>query len=207
MSTVLSTVVDYVGHSESGAPKRPSWNVLHSNAPTSSGSSLSVQPVQTDAVAAVPEEFEMQSGLSSPAEDPELHLPSRGSLFMVIATNALLQFSFFVTVSSAALYAEYLGGSALFAGLTIGIPTVFSGLALVPLAKYDGGRYSLSLKVAYISIILGNILHAVAYKARFLYLILVGRVISGLGFTGFMYSKHYCSDPCIIGFVQILTFL
>jgi hypothetical protein len=55
------------------------------------------------------------------------------------------------------------------------------------------GRYSLPLKVAYISIILGNILHAVAYKARFLYLILVGRIVSGLGFTGFMYSKRYCS--------------
>ncbi|KAJ7908477.1 hypothetical protein B0H13DRAFT_2331345 [Mycena leptocephala] len=55
----------------------------------------------------------------------------------MIGTNALLQFSFFVTVSSAAVYAEYPGGSALFSGLTIGIPTVFSGLALIPLTKYD----------------------------------------------------------------------
>jgi len=118
---------------------------------------------------------------------------------MMIATNALLQFSFFVTVSSAALYAEYLGGSALFSGLTIGIPTVFSGLALIPLTKYDGGRYSLPLKVAYLSLILGNILHAVAYRAHFLYLILMGRIVSGFGFTGFMYTKRYCSDPRIIG--------
>ncbi|KAJ7312260.1 hypothetical protein DFH08DRAFT_1044755 [Mycena albidolilacea] len=56
----------------------------------------------------------------------------------MIATNALLEFAFFVTISSAALYAEYLGGSALFSGLTIGIPTVFSGLALIPLTRYDG---------------------------------------------------------------------
>ncbi|KAJ7304536.1 membrane transporter [Mycena albidolilacea] len=199
MSAVLSTVVDYVGHGESGAPKRPSWNVLHSSAPTPSGSSLSVQPVPTSTSDAAPEEFEMEGGLSSPVEDPELRLPNRGSLVMMIATNVLLQFAFFVTVSSAALYAEYLGGSALFAGLTIGIPTVFSGLALIPLAKYDQGRYSLPLKVVYISIILGSILHAVAYKANFLYLILMGRIVSGLGFTGFLYSKRYCSDPRIIG--------
>ncbi|KAF7356112.1 hypothetical protein MVEN_00941600 [Mycena venus] len=134
-----------------------------------------------------------------PVDDPELRLPIRGSLAIMIATNALLQFAFFVTVSSAALYAEYLGGSALFSGLTIGIPTVFSGLALIPLTRYDGGRYSLPLKVAYLSVFLGSILHAVAYRAHFLYLILMGRIVSGLGFTGFMYTKRYCSDPRIIG--------
>ncbi|KAJ6481079.1 major facilitator superfamily domain-containing protein [Mycena sanguinolenta] len=137
--------------------------------------------------------------LPPPADDPEFRLPNRASLVMMIATNALLQFAFFVTVSSAALYAEFLGGSALFAGLTIGIPTVFSGIVLIPLAKYDQGRYSVPLKVVYISIILGSILHAVAYRAHFLYLILIGRIVSGFGFTGFLYIKRYCSDPRIIG--------
>ncbi|KAF7370088.1 hypothetical protein MSAN_00638800 [Mycena sanguinolenta] len=135
--------------------------------------------------------------LPPPADDPEFRLPNRASLVMVIATNALLQFAFFVTVSSAALYAEFLGGSALFSGLTIGIPTVFSGVLLIPLAKYDQGRYSIPLKVAYISVILGNILHAVAYRAHFLYLILMGRIVSGFGFTGFMYIKRYCSGKWI----------
>jgi hypothetical protein len=65
--------------------------------------------------------------------------------------------------------------------------------ALKLISFSPSGRYSLPLKVAYISIILGNILHAVAYKANFLYLILMGRIVSGLGFTGFLYSKRYCS--------------
>ncbi|KAK7024830.1 major facilitator superfamily domain-containing protein [Favolaschia claudopus] len=198
MSTsVLSTVVDYVAHGES-VPKRPSWAVLHSNAPTLDGSSLSVvHPTEEPA-----EEIELRESIANtpaPEDDPEFRLPSMGSLAMVIATNALLQFGFFVTVSSAALYAEYLGGSALFSGLTIGIPTVFSGLALIPLTKYDGGRYSFPLNVAYLALILGSILHAVAYKAHFLYLILLGRIVCGLAFTGFMYIKRYCSDPRIIG--------
>ncbi|KAJ6605317.1 major facilitator superfamily domain-containing protein [Mycena vulgaris] len=142
----------------------------------------------------------MQGGvLAPPTNDPELRLPDRASLYIMIATNALLQFAFFVTVSSASAYAEYLGGSALFSGLTIGIPTVFSGLMLIPLTKYDEGRYTRPLNIAYVSLIIGNILHAVAYRAKFLYLILLGRIVSGLGFSGFMYTKRYCSDPRIIG--------
>ena len=89
---VLSTVVDYVAHSESGV-KRSSWGLLHSNAPTSSGSSLSAQPAQT-AVNEPQEEFELQSTATdppAPVDDPELRLPNRGSLAMMIATNALLE--------------------------------------------------------------------------------------------------------------------
>ncbi|KAJ7923458.1 major facilitator superfamily domain-containing protein [Mycena leptocephala] len=202
MSTsVLSTVVDYVSHRESGV-KRPSWSILNSSAPTTTGSSLAVQPARNEITERVRDETEMRiigTEAPPPADDPELRLPSRGSLAIMIGTNALLQFSFFVAVSSAAVYAEYLGGSALFSGLTIGIPTVFSGLALIPLTKYDEGRYSRPLKIAYLAAILGNILHAVAYPAKFLYLILMGRIVSGLAFTGFMYTKRFCSDPRIIG--------
>ncbi|KAJ6525126.1 major facilitator superfamily domain-containing protein [Mycena capillaripes] len=201
MATVLSTVADYVAHGESGV-KRPSRSLLHPNAPTFSGSSLSAQPAQTVVINEAQGEFELQRAVTdplAPVDDPELRLPNWGSLAIMIAMNALLEFAFYVTVSSAALYAEYLGGSALFSGLTIGIPTVFSGLALIPLTRYDGGRYSLPLKVAYISIFFGSILHAVAYRAHFLYFILMGRIVSGLGFTGFMYAKRFCSDPRIIG--------
>jgi hypothetical protein len=31
--------------------------------------------------------------------------------------------------------------------------------------------------------VLGNILYALAYKAEWLYLILIGRMVSGMGFT------------------------
>ncbi|KAF8217170.1 membrane transporter [Mycena galopus ATCC 62051] len=202
-TTMLSTVVDYVTHGDSSV-KRPSWGPLHSTAPTPNGSSrLSIQPERrTSNGDAAPEEMEMQGAAADappPTDDPEFRLPNRGSLVTMIATNVLMQFAFFVTVSSAALYAEYLGGSALFSGLTIGIPTVFSGIALIPMTRYDEGRYSIPLKVVYVSLIVGNILHAMAYRAHFLYLILLGRIVSGVGFTGFMYIKRYCSDPRIIG--------
>ncbi len=49
------------------------------------------------------------------------------------------QISFFIIVSSSNEYAKYLGGDSTFSGIVIGIPTVFSGLALLPMMKFDHG--------------------------------------------------------------------
>ncbi|KAF9042118.1 major facilitator superfamily domain-containing protein [Panaeolus papilionaceus] len=137
-------------------------------------------------------------------ENPEFKLPSWRSLFVIIGGNALFQVcchcvSFFIIVSSASAYAEHLGGSATFSGLTIGIPTVFSGLLLLFITRLDKGQYAMPFNVAYTAMTLGNILYGLAYRANWLYLILVGRIVSGFGFISFMYSKRYCSDPRIVG--------
>lgn len=47
--------------------------------------------------------------------------------------------------------------------------------------------------------LVGSILYALAYRAHFLYLILIGRIVMGVSFAQFMYSKRYCSDPRIVG--------
>lgn len=47
--------------------------------------------------------------------------------------------------------------------------------------------------------ILGHVAYAIAYRANFLYLILIGRCLSGVSFSGFMYCKRYCTDPLIVG--------
>jgi hypothetical protein len=46
---------------------------------------------------------------------------------------------------------------------------------------------------------LGHILYASAYRANYLYLILIGRIVSGFAFSFWMYCKRYCSDPRIVG--------
>ncbi|CAA7267687.1 unnamed protein product [Cyclocybe aegerita] len=132
-------------------------------------------------------------------ENSEFKLPGRRSLFIIIAGNALFQTTFFIVVSSASAYAEYLGGSPTFAGLTIGVPALCSGLALLVITRVDGGRYDGPLNLSYAAMILGNVLYALAYRANWLYLILIGRIVSGFGFTCFLYSKRYCSDPRIVG--------
>ena len=92
-----------------------------------------------------------------------------------------------------------LGGTQVFSGLTIGIPTVFSGLSLLLTTRIDGGVYKLPMHIALCASVLGNMLYALAYRAQFLYLILIGRMVTGVGFISFMYSKRYCSDPRIVG--------
>ena len=47
--------------------------------------------------------------------------------------------------------------------------------------------------------ILGSILYALAYKASFLYLILIGRMLQGCGMIGFLYTKRYITDTRVAG--------
>ncbi len=157
----------------------------------------------------------------SPQVDPELKLPPLPSLIIVLTASTLLQvclftdaptleclaisnalsfqLSFFIIVSSSNAYAHHLGGTSTFAGLVIGIPTVFSGLTLLPLLKLDRGGYSIPLHCACGASVLGHVLYALAYRANFLYLIFISRIVSGFGFTFWMYAKRYCSDHRIVG--------
>ncbi|KAG2050598.1 MFS general substrate transporter [Suillus hirtellus] len=121
------------------------------------------------------------------------------SLVIMISMNLLLQVSFFIVVSSSNKYAEYLGGNATFSGIVIGIPTAFAGLSLIPLTKYDKGMYKMPLHVSCCFAILGHVAYALAFRANFLYLILIGRCLNGVAFSMFMYCKRYCTDPRIVG--------
>ncbi len=101
--------------------------------------------------------------------------------------------------------------------MVIGIPTVFAAIAVVPLLKYDGGTlekqhcilpyiliifsggYKLPLHVSCAASIVGLLLYALAYPMHYLYLILLGRIVNGIGFSMWMYHKRYCADPRIVG--------
>ncbi|KAG8219390.1 major facilitator superfamily domain-containing protein [Butyriboletus roseoflavus] len=129
----------------------------------------------------------------------EFKLPKMASLIIVIVYNIILQLSFFILIPSSSKYAEYLGGNATFSGIVIGIPTLFGGIALIPLTKYDRGKYTMALHIGCFTGILGQIAYAIAYRANFLYLILIGRCLTGVSLSGFMYCKRYCTDPLIVG--------
>ena len=135
--------------------------------------------------------------------------------------------SFFIAVSSGSEYTAYLGGSHTFSGLVIGIPAFISGLTLAPLARRGGGMQSRPIRVALLpsrhvcminvlktvcqgtykfalhiscaTALVGGILYGLAYRAHFLYLTLISRIVMGVSAVQFMYSDRYCSDPRIIG--------
>ncbi|KAM6499500.1 Major facilitator superfamily domain containing protein [Amanita muscaria] len=131
--------------------------------------------------------------------DPDFTLPKLSSLAIIVITNLLLQISLFIIVPTSNEYAKYLGGNSTFAGLVIGLPTLVASLALFPLMQYDGGGYRRPLRLSCVACILGNVLYSLAYVTSFLYLILIGRIVNGFGFTMLMYCKRYCSDPRIVG--------
>ncbi|KAI0307521.1 major facilitator superfamily domain-containing protein [Multifurca ochricompacta] len=143
--------------------------------------------------------------VEGPSDHGELKLPKMRSLVIMIFTNVLLQTTFFIIVSSGSKYAEHLGGSATFSGLVIGVPTVISGITLIPLVRRDGGAYKFALHLCCAAALVGSILYGLAYRAHFLYLILIGRIVMGVSFAQFMYTKRYCSDPRIVGVRQRTT--
>ena len=57
-----------------------------------------------------------------------------------VPTNNGLQLTFFIIVSSSDDYAEYLGGTATFSGLVIGVPTSVAAIMLLPLMYFDKGE-------------------------------------------------------------------
>lgn len=134
-----------------------------------------------------------------PGDDGEFKLPKMRSLVIMLFNNVLIQTSFFIIVSSGSKYAEYLGGSSTFSGLVIGIPAVISGMTLIPLVRWDGGNYKFALHLCCAAAVLGSVFYALAYRAHFLYLILIGRIVMGVSFAQLLYGKRYCSDPRIVG--------
>ena len=61
------------------------------------------------------------------------------------------------------------------------------------------GKYKFALHLCCATALLGSVLYALAYQAHFLYLILIGRIVMGVSFAQFLYTKRYCSDPRIVG--------
>ena len=73
--------------------------------------------------------------------------------------------------------------------------TPYLTFILTPLS----GVYARPLHFTCGTMILGNVLYGLAYRANWLYLILIGRIVTEFGFTFSMYNKRYCSDSRIVG--------
>ena len=61
------------------------------------------------------------------------------------------------------------------------------------------GTYKIPLHFSCCFAILGHITYALAYRANFLYLILIGRCLNGISFSMLMYCKRFCTDPRVVG--------
>ena len=127
------------------------------------------------------------------------HVPPISQSSIVLALNFLLNMTFFIIVPTSAAYANALGASTWFSGLTIGISTLIAGLFLVPFSRRYNRVYRFPILFSSVCILVGEIVYALAGVAQTAWLMFVGRVILGAGFVSWMYVKKYMTDAVVVG--------
>ncbi|CAA21239.2 transmembrane transporter [Schizosaccharomyces pombe] len=147
----------------------------------------------------------LESNSYPKALDPDACPPKR-SIALVLLNNLMSEMSLTIALPISAAYTEILGGTDAFSGLVIGIPTMISLVCLYPMLRFANPKsangytlYFRPLIVSCISQIIGHLLYSLAYRAQWLYLILIGRMCSGVGFTMFLYHKTYLTDKNFVG--------
>ncbi|KAJ0408967.1 hypothetical protein P43SY_002846 [Pythium insidiosum] len=128
-------------------------------------------------------------------------MPPLTSLAMILMANFLFNVSFYIIIPTATQYARSLGATDLYSGLVIGGITLMSAVTLIPLNSVAVFRdyYRPTLDLAAGALVLGHLLYGIAGYCNSLALLLVGRLVNGLGFTGWLFVKRYCTDPRVVG--------
>ncbi|SNX86974.1 uncharacterized protein MEPE_05683 [Melanopsichium pennsylvanicum] len=136
--------------------------------------------------------------VSYPTVPPD-HIPAISQSAIILTLNLLLNMTFFIIVPTSAAYANALGASTWFSGLTIGISTLVAGLFLIPFSRKYSRVYRLPILFSCICILVGEIVYALAGAADTAWLMFLGRIILGAGFVSWMYVKKYMTDAAVVG--------
>lgn len=127
------------------------------------------------------------------------HVPAISQSAIVLMLNFLLNVTFFIIVPTSAGYANDLGASTWFSGLTVGISVVVSGLILVPFSTRYNRVYRFPMLFGAVCIMLGEVVYALAGVANTAWLMFLGRIIIGAGFVSWRYVKSYFTDAAVVG--------
>lgn len=127
------------------------------------------------------------------------HVPTLSQSSIVLALNFLLNMTFFIIVPTSANYANELGASTWFSGLTVGVSVVVSGLLLVPFSMRYDRVYRFPILFGAVCIILGQVVYALAGLADTAWLMFGGRMLIGAGFVSWRYVKSYFTDAAVVG--------
>ncbi|SJX64726.1 uncharacterized protein SRS1_15543 [Sporisorium reilianum f. sp. reilianum] len=137
------------------------------------------------------------AALLYPVVSPD-HVPRVSQSAIVLVLNFLLNVTFFIIVPTSAPYANELGASTWFSGLTVGVSVVVSGLLLVPFSlRYRAYRFPMLFGA--VCIMVGEVVYALAGVANSAWLMFAGRVIIGAGFVSWRYVKSYFTDAAVVG--------
>ncbi|WBW74539.1 transmembrane transporter [Schizosaccharomyces osmophilus] len=146
-----------------------------------------------------------EAGMYYFEEDPNM-LPPKRSIAFILINNLMCEMTATTALPISAAYTQYLGGTDAFSGLVIGIPTLVSLAFMYPMLLFANPKsahgytlYFRPLLISCFSQIIGHMLYSLAYRAHWVYLILIGRMFNGIGFTMFLYHKKYLADKEFVG--------
>ncbi|EPX72681.1 membrane transporter [Schizosaccharomyces octosporus yFS286] len=147
----------------------------------------------------------VEAGMHYFEEDQDM-LPPKRSIAFILINNMMCEMSATTALPISAAYTQYLGGTDAFSGLVIGIPTLVSLAFMYPMLLFANPKsahgYTLYFRPLFTSCfahIIGHLLYSLAYRAHWIYLILIGRMFNGIGFTMFLYHKKYLADKYFVG--------
>ncbi|XP_057763456.1 SPX domain-containing membrane protein At4g22990-like [Arachis stenosperma] len=136
----------------------------------------------------------MQEELPTPTEE---HVDEERyhfmSLILNLANTFLYMVNTYIIVPTADDYSMSLGAAPTVCGIVIGAMAVAQVFSSVYFSAWSNRSYFRPLVFSSITLFLGNILYALAYDARSLWILLIGRVFCGLG-SARAVNRRYISD-------------
>lgn len=135
-------------------------------------------------------EEELPIPLGEHVEEQDFHLMS---LSLNLASTFLYMVNTYIIVPTADDYATSLGAAATVSGLIIGCMPIAQLVASVYLSAWSNRSYFRPLVFSSIVLVLGNLVYAIAYNLDSLYVLLLGRLLCGLG-SARAVNRRYITD-------------
>ncbi|XP_006647682.1 SPX domain-containing membrane protein OsI_08463 [Oryza brachyantha] len=136
----------------------------------------------------IPED--MQSGSEDLVDDQSYHFMS---LLLNLANTFLYMVNTYIIVPTADDYSVSLGAAATVCGVIIGSMAVAQVFSSVYFSAWSNRSYFRPLVFSSIMLFLGNLLYALAYDVNSLAVLIVGRLLCGLG-SARAVNRRYISD-------------
>ncbi|KAF0933272.1 hypothetical protein E2562_017061 [Oryza meyeriana var. granulata] len=136
----------------------------------------------------IPED--MQSGSDDLVDDQSYHFMS---LLLNLANTFLYMVNTYIIVPTADDYSVSLGAAATVCGVIIGSMAVAQVFSSVYFSAWSNRSYFRPLVFSSIMLFLGNLLYALAYDVNSLAVLIVGRLLCGLG-SARAVNRRYISD-------------
>ncbi|ETV93812.1 hypothetical protein H310_12376 [Aphanomyces invadans] len=123
----------------------------------------------------------------------KLQKPSHISRFLNMFSTFLYMTNYYIVAPTSGEYATLLGGTAALSGIIVGMTPVASMLSAVLYSWWANKSFRHPLLFSSVCLVLGNFLYAIALSYNSITMVLIGRVLNGLGGARSI-NRRYIAD-------------